>query len=185
MNVNDVPEHILALIKTNFESDPRVQKLRVQQGMLQRQRKYKEALALGRDIDKLYNHAVYEFMKACETEAKNISIDDIGLSADDKIEVLTRNVALYMAMDMIDSAIMEIDEILHRTDKTLSFEMFNEVRKMSVLTKEKLGFLRTNTNYTKDIAWGDVCDNMYNMLLSKARSLMRKKSNSDWGKKEY
>jgi hypothetical protein len=62
-------------------------------------------------------------------------------------------------------------------------EMFNDIRQVMEMSEQKLSYLQKNSGYLKDLVWGEKCDNMYDMMLSKAGSIMRKRKNEDeWGK---
>ena len=39
-----------------------------------------------------------------------------------------------------------------------------------------------NSEYLKDNAWGDKCDDMYEMMRNKAKSIIRKRKSDKWGK---
>ena len=69
---------------------------------------------------------------------------------------------------------MDVDDILHKYDKELKFEMFDDIRQVSKMAKDKLRFLGENSEYLKEAVWSDRCDDMYEMIKSKARSIVNK-----------
>ena len=101
---------------------------------------------------------------------------------EDRESILALGIVMFMACDIIESAIIDTNDMLHKHDKELSFEMFNDIQQLSKMAKEKLKFLQNNSGYMKDLVWADKCDNMYQMMLSKAKSIMRKRKSKDWGK---
>jgi hypothetical protein len=61
--------------------------------------------------------------------------------------------------------------------------MFNDLSRLAKMAKEKLQFLQDNSGYAKDVVWADKCDNMYELLRNKARSIIRRRKNDpNWGK---
>ena len=59
----------------------------------------------------------------------------------------------------------------------------NDIRQVMEMSKEKLKYLQENSGYMKDLVWGEKCDNMYEMMLSKAGAIMRKrKDDPDYGR---
>ena len=89
----------------------------------------------------------------------------------------------FMCSDIIKSSIQDMDTILHRYDKTMHMEMFNDIRQVMEMSEQKLSYLQHNSGYLKDLIWGERCDDMYDMILSKAGSIMRKRKNDpNWGK---
>lgn len=84
---------------------------------------------------------------------------------------------------MIESAVIDMDDILHKYDKNLHMEMFNDIRQVMNMSKEKLKYLQENSGYMKDLVWGEKCDNMYEMIQNKASAIMRKrKTDPNYGK---
>ena len=89
----------------------------------------------------------------------------------------------FMCADIIETSVMDMDDILHRYDKSMYIEMFNDIRDVMSLSKDKLRYLQENTGYMRDLVWADKCDNMYGLMKSKARSIMRKrKEDPNYGK---
>jgi hypothetical protein len=61
--------------------------------------------------------------------------------------------------------------------------MFNDIKQVMEMSEQKLQYLQDNSDYLKDLVWSDKCDNMYDMMLSKAGAIMRKRKNDpNWGK---
>jgi hypothetical protein len=88
-----------------------------------------------------------------------------------------------MCADIIKSSIQDMDSILHKYDKNMFMEMFNDIRQVMDMSEQKLRYLQQNSGYLKDLVWGERCDDMYDMILSKAGAIMRKmKSDPNWGK---
>ena len=59
--------------------------------------------------------------------------------------------------------------------------MFNELRNTAKLAKGKLTFINKNTAYLEHSHWGDIVDNMYDMMFNKAKQIMRKTDEADRG----
>ena len=57
------------------------------------------------------------------------------------------------------------------------------MREVFALAKEKLKFLKENSGYMNDLFWADKCDDMYDMIMNKSASIIRKRTkDSSWGK---
>lgn len=183
MNVNEVPQELLDKIKQQFDADPKIGELRVQQQMLQRSGKFQDALGVARTIEALYNKCVYEYIKEAEKEVENIDVSDMDIPLADKEKMMQLLLSCFMCADMMKSAIIDIDDILHKYDKELHIEMFNDMRQLMEMSEQKLSFLQKNSGYLKDLVWGEKCDDMYELLLNKAGAIMRKRKNDpNWGK---
>lgn len=182
MDVNSVPSELIEKIRFQFEGSPIVQQLRVSQGMAQRTGNFKEALEVGRSIEMLFNQCVYEYMKAAEQEVEAVEIDKFDIPQEAKDRINTLAVVLFMCTDIIETAVIEINDVIHKYDKDMNFEMFDDIRQVSEMAKAKLKFFRENSGYMKDFYWDERCDDMFELIQNKAKSIMRKKKKADWGK---
>ena len=177
MTANDMPDDLLGMIRNRFETDPSVVKLRLHQKDLQARGKYMEALDIAKQIESIFNDVVFRYMKETEKSISKVDVGKMDIPAEDKERVQTLGVVMFMACDIIDFAVMDVDDILHKYDKELCFEMFNDIREISTLAKEKLKFFQKNSGYMKGLAWADKCDDMYSMIQSKARSIVKRNKN--------
>lgn len=106
------------------------------------------------------------------------------MSIEDKEELMRRLLVCFMCADMIESSVIKMNVLLHKYDKNMYMEMFDDIREVMKLSQQKLKYLQENSGYMKDLAWADNCDNMYEMMLNKAGAIMRKRKNDpNWGKK--
>lgn len=183
MDVSSIPSELIEQIRFQFEGDARVQQLRVHQGMAQRSGNFKEAMALARTIETLFNNCVYEYMKEAESQVERVDIETFDIPQEAKDRINTLAVVLFMCTDIIETAVMDIDDVIHKYDKDMAFEMFEDISQLSQMAKAKLKFFQESSGYMKDLVWADKCDNMYEVIQSKAKSIIRKrKSDPNWGK---
>jgi len=181
--VSDIPQELMSKIRESFESEPKVRELRVQQQMLMRTGKYDAALALAQQVDVLFNRVVYEYLENARSEVQQVDIATMEMPIGDKEDLMRHLLVCFMCADIIKSSIQDMDTILHRYDKTMYMEMFNDMRQVMDMAEQKLSYLQQNSGYLKDLVWSEKCDNMYEMMLSKAGAIMRKmKSDPNWGK---
>lgn len=175
MTVKDLPDYLEKHIRDAFNADRQVVELRTRQELLRREGKYREAMRIAEKLDIVYARVVQEYIDMANKESKNIKLSESGIPAADVDRLLECVVTMFMACDVIESAIMDADDIIHRTDKEMHFEMFNDIRKVAQMAKDKLRFLQDNSGYGHDLYWADKCDNMYEMMRNKARSIIRKR----------
>ena len=182
-SVNDIPQELMSKIRQSFEAEPKVRELRVQQQMLQCTGKYDEALALARQIDLLFNRVVFEYLENARNEVEQVDVATMEMPIEEKEDLMRHLLACFMCADIIKSSIQDMDTILHKYDKNMFMEMFNDIRQVMDMSEQKLRYLQQNSGYLKDLVWGERCDDMYDMILSKAGAIMRKmKSDPNWGK---
>lgn len=135
------------------------------------------ALKIAKQIEEGYNLALVEYLDQYKKQATKIGINSMDLKKEDKDELLSLVITMFMCADIVESAIGDADRVLHRYDKELSFEMFNDFKQMMSLSKKKLDFLRNSSDFFKDMVFADKCDDMYNLMQNKAKSVLRKKTN--------
>ena len=181
--LSDIPDSLLQKIRAQFETDRQVLILRIQQRDLMMRGRLTEARMIDQKLDAIYAKVVAEYLEEADRNIETFNIGSLPIPDADKERILSLGVVMFMACDIIESSIVDVDSAIHKYDKTLSFEMFNDIKELSERVKEKLHYFRENGGYMKDLRGGERCDDMYEMMQSKARSLMRKKNQDpNWGK---
>lgn len=181
--VKDIPQELMSKMRQSFEAEPKIRELRVNQQMLMRTGRYDAALAVAQKVEVLFNRVVFEYLENAESEVEKIDIATMEMPTGDKEDLMRHLLVCFMCADIIKSAIQDMDSILHRYDKNMYMEMFNDIRQVMDMSEEKLHYLQENSGYLKDLIWSERCDDMYKMILSKAGAIMRKrKENPNWGK---
>ena len=182
MNVNDIPQEMLNQIRLRFESTPEVRALRTKQQYAQRTGAFVEALEIAKRIDALFPIVLQAYMDHAESEVMTFDTESSDVPQKDKDEMMEKLMVLFMACDMIDSAVIDLNDILHRTKPDIDISTFSDIRQTSEMARAKLKLLQETGDYMKDLVWADTCDNMYDMMNNKARSVIRKRRESkNWG----
>ena len=148
--VSDIPQELMAKIRQSFESEPKVRELRVQQQMLMRTGKYADALALAQQVDVLFNRVVFEYLENARNEVEQVDVATMEMPIGEKEDLMRHLLACFMCADIIKSSIQDMDTILHRYDKTMFMEMFNDIRQVMEMSEQKLSYLQKNSGYLKD-----------------------------------
>ena len=182
-SVNDIPQELMSKLRQSFDADVKVRELRVRQQMLLRSGNYREALEVAQGIDLLFNRVVHEYLEDAKDEVEQVEVASLDMPLEDKEDLMRHLLVCFMCADIIKSSVLDMDSILHKYDKNMYMEMFNDIRQVMEMSEQKLSYLQKNSGYLKDLVWGEKCDNMYDMMLSKAGSIMRKRKNEEeWGK---
>ena len=182
LEVSDVPSEMMSQIRRQFDMDPQIVEMRTHQQVLMQRGNLQAALQVGQAIEGLFSKVVYEYLKEANEEAERIDIGTLNISKEDKAEINTLIVTLFMACDIIESATMDFNDVLKRVDDTLVMEQFDDIRNLSKSAKEKLRFLSKSSKLMKDLELAYKCDDMYEMMKNKAKSILRKRASKDWGK---
>lgn len=182
LEVSDVPSEMMGQMRMQFDMDPQIVEMRTHQQVLMQRGNLQAALQVGQAIEGLFSKVVYEYLKEANEEAERIDIGTLNISKEDKAEINTLIVTLFMACDIIESATMDFNDVLKRVDDTLVMEQFDDIRNLSKSAKEKLRFLSKSSKLMKDLEWAYKCDDMYEMMKNKTKSILRKRASKDLGK---
>ncbi len=183
INVADIPKELYDNILVRFESDKNVRLLRTAQQEAQRKGDFLKALNIAKNIESLWTICLDNYMAQAEKEVSNVSISSKDLPQDDKQEMMEKLMVLFICSDIIESAIIDLNDILHRTKPNTDITTFSDLQQALDIARQKLKYLQQTGDYMEDLVWADKCDDMYKMMQSKARSIIRKRKESkDWGK---
>lgn len=183
MEAKDIPAEMMAQIRNKFEADPKVQGFRTQQYLLQQKKEFDAALMIGKMIEVLFGTVVQAYLDEVNAECEEIDFKDLDIPVKDKEEISILNVTLFMAIDIAESCLLDINNVLHRTDKTLNYEIHDDLKDLGVVIQDKMKYWGDNSEYLNDNAWGNKCDDMYEMMKNKAKAIIRKRKSDQWGKK--
>lgn len=181
MEAKDIPAELMSQIRNKFEADPKVKGLRTQQYLLQQKKEFDAALALGKVIEVLFGTVVQAYLDEVNAECEEIDFKDLDIPNEDKEEISILNVTLFIAIDIVESCLIDINDVLHRTDKTLNYEMHDDLKELSEKIQAKMKYWSENSQYLNDKEWGVRVDDMYQMMKNKAKAIIRKRKSEKWG----
>ena len=182
MNVNDIPRELYSKIQLRFESDKDVRLLRTAQQQAQRTGDFRKALKIAQDIDNLWTICLDDYLQQAEKEVGTIDTESSDIPRKDKDEMMEKIMVLFMCCDIIESSTIDLNDILHRSHPDVDITTFNDLKQALTMAREKLKYLQETGDYMKDLVWAEKCDNMYDLMQSKAKSIIRKRKESkNWG----
>ena len=183
MTREDITQEDYQKLRAAFDADPKIQTLKQKQVEYASKRNYALAVKVGANLktlwDKVLDNYVESFNRVTNTQIK---LSECGLSQDDTNKLAEIVLAMFMCCDIIETCNIEANDILHKKDKSLHFEMFDDVRDLCKAVKTKLGFLQHETSYMKDLLWANSSDKMYEMLIHKTRAIIKKRGTDQWSK---
>lgn len=180
-----MPKELLEAIRVRFEDTDEVKMLRTQQGIAKSEGRYADAMRLAMKIDELFSTAVNEYWNQTLYEVRTMDTETSDIPEKDKEEMIEKLLVLFMACDIIESASIDLNDILHRTKPDLDITSFTDIRQTVDMAKKKLKYLQNNSDYRNDLIWNERCDDMYDMMQSKAKSIFRKRKESkNWGESQ-
>lgn len=183
INIKDIPDSLLSLIKERFDNDARVQNLRIRQNLCLRNGKLQAAMQIAEEIEALYAEVVRIYLEEADKKQVSFDTDTMNLPQEDKDRMLELLMVLFMCCDIIECSVIDVNDVLHRTKKDLKITTFDDINNSMKMAEEKLKYLSKNSEYMNDNAWSDHCNNMYKLMQNKAKSIIRKykENNGTWG----
>ena len=183
INIKDIPDSLLSLIKERFDNDARVQNLRIRQNLFLRNGKLQAAMQIAEEIEALYAEVVRIYLEEADKKQVSFDTDTMNLPQADKDRMLELLMVLFMCCDIIECSVVDVNDVLHRTKKDLKITTFDDINNSMKMAEEKLKYLSKNSEYMNDNAWSDHCNNMYKLMQNKAKSIIRKykENNGTWG----
>lgn len=183
INIKDIPDSLLSLIKRRFDNDARVQNLRIRQDLCLRNGQLQAAMQIAEEIEVLYAEVVRIYLEEADKKQVSFDTDTMNLPQADKDRMLELLMVLFMCCDIIECSVVDVNDVLHRTKKDLKITTFDDINNSMKMAEEKLKYLSKNSEYMNDNTWSDHCNNMYKLMQNKAKSIIRKykENNGTWG----
>jgi hypothetical protein len=180
-SINDLPKDVVKQIDTAFYSDSQIMLLNQKKDNYMKSGRYMEAMNVAKTIEELHNRVYVEYIKEIQDSYEEMSLLKTGVPKEDVHQILIRVTAIMMCVDIMDTCIRDINDILHRTDKTLFFENFDSIAELGKSIKTKMEYM-----YSKDeivgndkLFWADEVDNMIEMIINKSAKILKNKHNKN------
>ncbi len=172
-------EQELRECREHFEQMPKVRQLTAKAQRLIHSGHLAEAKKVLDTKAAAFDRMVAYCMEAAEQQHGNLTLKTAGLPDSDRREVQRLLVTLYMAIDIMDSCLMDINDTLHRTNSDLSYEEADDIHKVAQMCKQHLEKFNTANGAYKYDFWGDITDNMYEIMQNKAKAIIRKQEEQE------
>ena len=179
LKIQEMPEYTIKALKEAFERRMEVSMLRNKSFALKQKGLYQQALTIEREIENLYQQCLATYMQDLEDELSDYNDKKEQIPFNDIKEIIHLIVTANMAIDILDSCIIDANDILKKTDKSLSLGMFNDISQLAAMAKHQMSLLSNTTKLLDHPVWGDVVDNMYMMMQNKAKAILRKTAEKD------
>lgn len=98
------------------------------------------------------------------------------MTEDEETELVTKLNMLFLLVDMLDTTTMEVNELIHRYDKTSNYCDFTGINELGNACKEKINFMHQFATYQYQQIFAEGADKITEMVRNKVRSIIRKSS---------
>lgn len=170
----ELSDDIKQILRDKFDNDFRIRSLNAQAQRHLQAGHYAEAMKIRQQIETLYDRVLVGYCCEVESQVKEVTLEQAKVPEKDQQRINQLMVTLYMAVDIMDSCLLDINDTLHHTDKSLSYDKIIDLQELAHLCKEQMTKFGEQMDYTKYPEWGDITDNMYEMMQRKAKSIIRK-----------
>ena len=137
INIKDIPDSLLSLIKVRFDNDARVQNLRIRQNLCLRNGKLQAAMKIAEEIESLYAEVVRIYLEEADKKQVSFDTDTMNLPQEDKDRMLELLMVLFMCCDIIECSVIDVNDVLHRTKKDLKITTFDDINNSMKMAEEK------------------------------------------------
>ena len=168
-----------------FAADPTIVKMKEKCAAFERRGMWIQALEMRKRIEKTKVKTFDKFMEKLDKAAERVNLYDTKMTQEQRDKLNTLCVTLFMACDVIDSAVVDMKEILQEVDCGLEFLMFDDIKRVIESARSKIRFMNNASDVAQNVVWGDTSDDMYAIIQNKARSVIRKREDAGehWGEK--
>ena len=160
--------------RTQFELHPEIRQLTEKADRLMHQGHFREAMQAKQQKEALFSRVVAEYEKQVGSQVSEVKLSAVGLPQKDIDEIERIMVTLFMAIDIMDSCLIDINDIIRRKDPCLSFEKIDDLHEMANMCREQLSQFYAKQDYRKYEHWGYITDDMYDLMQNKAKAIIRK-----------
>ena len=177
MDIEQEYNRLPVTVKDRFELKwagyPSVISLQTRIADAQQKKNYPLALQLSKELESRKLKAKKILLDEAEAEVRRVNILELGMPREDVDKVNYLTIAMYMCCDMIDWIDLEVNSTIRKHTPDSEFHMFDDIIKAGKAAKDRLKYLSENTTLLKDGKFYDRSDNMYEMVINKAKKLYR------------
>lgn len=154
-----------------------IKRLLEKKALYARQGSFASLLMVNQELEKRRVLAYVQYVKDMEQSGYEVDIQSLGLPQEDLDKLHVLYITVFMACDLIESAVMDMNDVVKRHDTKLSVEKFNDLLKLLRNVKKKLTVFDKDSEYLGSSVWMERCDDMYQMIQSKAKKIYQKNKN--------
>ena len=169
--IDNLPPELYKQFLEYLNNNPRYRRLFKEQQEAKSQKEYMSSAVLTHHVMELKQKLFNNFIQRVKREGRKLDIKQISLPKETKEKIDILYITTFMACDIIESAALDMNDVLKKVDKSLSFETFSEMVKIIRVAKEKLSIFGKDSDCPAKSIWAEKCDNMYAMMQSKAKKI--------------
>lgn len=169
VELRELPLHVQEDVRKAINTNPQVIALKQKQVELYKRGKFVEALDIAKTIEKITQNVVDGIC------TQRTSLGEIFKEMSQE-DIERANVAcntIIMLSDIIETQSMELNQVLHKYRPDMDVDMYDRFAMLGKEAKEQMAFMSKFTNNLYQVKFGDVADNLCEMITNKVRKLLR------------
>lgn len=156
-----------------FNTSPDVKNMQVKIQNLQKSFRYVQAMQLQKKLNDIEYKVAKELIDEQRAKVEKVNLTQVALTDKERNEIIDLRICLDILSDCMEGFVIDINDILQRHDKTLTFEDYNPTIKMLKEARRHLAWCSDNEDYRKYEPWGDECDKLIKSVKNKATKIKR------------
>lgn len=173
LSPKDIPAEMMRQIRDTFDRNPQVVELRAKAHRLQQSGHFVEAMQVHQQVSRLQDRAVADILKDTDAELEQASLSAMDMPKEAQDRMVEMTTAMLLAVDVMESCVKEMDDVVKSLDKEVTFIGWREVRELAKAIRSKLEMANKDAPFVNNADWGDAADNLFEMACRKARRVLR------------
>lgn len=164
-----IPSYLVRDIQDEVNRNPTVIKWREAQREYQSRGKYIEAMNIARMIEEVEEGVKNGMLVRSTTMSKIYE----GMKPEDIEKVSIACNSIILMSDLIETQVIEMNEVVKKYHPEYRVDMYDRFVQVGKEAKEQMAYMTKWTNNLYQIKFGDIADNLMDMIKSKVKKLLR------------
>lgn len=170
----ELTDDLIEQCRAAFEADPTVRELNIKHERLRRAGWWAEANRLAEKKKALFDKVLVAYEEQLAAGVEKMALTAADLPREDVKKLETLFVTIEMVIDILDSCLLDVNDIVHRTNKDFSLEQWDNMHELSQVCRSEIKSFGSTQKFLSYGIWGDTVDDMYTMMQNKAKSIIKK-----------
>lgn len=174
LTINDLPEDVVAEMRRMINEDSQMVALHNKKAQMIRAHRYADAMKITSDMKRIEACVINEYLANYEGEVKRMDNLMGGMSEEDIDTINTCTNSIIFLSDMIETFVMDANEILKKYHPDYRIEMFDKLTQLGKEAHNQIKFMSDCTQSQFQVCFADSADDITELVRNKVRSFHRK-----------
>lgn len=174
LTIEQLPKSIQDKLSDVIELNSAIKALRLNLEKCRQRRDYVGMARCQHQLQEMKHSIEEEYLRQNAVYRKRV-VDFKKNMSDEDQEILSINSNMVILLaDMLETSVMNINEVFHRNNPEWRVEMFDNLKKLSRECADQIKWMSKETDEYYQNTFADVADNITEMVKNKVKSLLRK-----------